>query len=159
MRKAGEWGQFMPAQFSPHAYNETVAQEYFPLTQKAAEQKTFRWRQMAESKTSQATLPWSKVPDEIKDTSQEIGKEILQCQTSGKGYRLTEPELHFYKKMNLPVPRRSPQQRHLDRNARRAARKLWPSNCDKCGKTIYTAFDPGRNYRTYCEACYVRGIY
>ena len=28
----GEWGEFLPASMSPFGYNETVAQEYFPLT-------------------------------------------------------------------------------------------------------------------------------
>ena len=31
MQKTGEWGEFFPASFSPFGYNETVAQEYFPL--------------------------------------------------------------------------------------------------------------------------------
>ena len=32
MRKGGEWGEFFPAADSFFGYNETVAQEYFPLT-------------------------------------------------------------------------------------------------------------------------------
>ena len=32
MMKTGEWGEFFPSSLSPFGYNETVAQEYFPLT-------------------------------------------------------------------------------------------------------------------------------
>jgi len=33
MRSTGEWGEFFPHELSPFGYNETVAQEYFPLTE------------------------------------------------------------------------------------------------------------------------------
>ena len=36
MKKTGEWGEFFPASISPFGYNETVAQEYFPLTREEA---------------------------------------------------------------------------------------------------------------------------
>ena len=32
MIQDGEWGEFFPSTLSPFGYNETVAQEYFPLT-------------------------------------------------------------------------------------------------------------------------------
>ena len=28
----GSWGEFFPIEFAPYSYNETVAQEYFPLS-------------------------------------------------------------------------------------------------------------------------------
>ena len=34
MMKTGEWGEFFPSSLSPFGYNETVAQEYFPLSRK-----------------------------------------------------------------------------------------------------------------------------
>jgi hypothetical protein len=35
MIQTGEWGEFFPASLSPFGYNETVAQEYFPLSREA----------------------------------------------------------------------------------------------------------------------------
>jgi hypothetical protein len=32
MRSTGEWWEFFPHELSPFGYNETVAQEYFPMT-------------------------------------------------------------------------------------------------------------------------------
>jgi hypothetical protein len=36
MQKAGEWGEFFPASLSPFGYNETHAQEYYPMTREEA---------------------------------------------------------------------------------------------------------------------------
>lgn len=33
MISAGEWGEFFPHEHSPFGYNETVANEYFPMTE------------------------------------------------------------------------------------------------------------------------------
>ena len=32
MMKTGEWGEFFPSSLSPFGYNETVAQEHFPMS-------------------------------------------------------------------------------------------------------------------------------
>jgi len=31
MQKMGEWGEFFPSSLSPFGYNETVAEEYYPI--------------------------------------------------------------------------------------------------------------------------------
>jgi hypothetical protein len=36
MQKDGEWGGFFPPTISPFGYNESLAQEYFPLTREDA---------------------------------------------------------------------------------------------------------------------------
>ena len=43
MRETDEWGEFFPASISPFGYNETVAQEHFPLTRTEALAKGFNW--------------------------------------------------------------------------------------------------------------------
>ena len=43
MRSTGEWGQYFPASLSPFAYNETVANDYFPLTKDEAHDHGFAW--------------------------------------------------------------------------------------------------------------------
>jgi hypothetical protein len=39
MKSTGEWGEFFPLSLSLFGYNETVAQDYFPLAQEEAIQK------------------------------------------------------------------------------------------------------------------------
>ena len=36
MMQTGEWGEFLPPKLSPFGYNETVAQERYPLTKEEA---------------------------------------------------------------------------------------------------------------------------
>lgn len=43
MRSTGEWGDFFPHELSPFGYNETVAQEYFPLTESEVRAKGWNW--------------------------------------------------------------------------------------------------------------------
>ncbi len=38
MQKTHEWGVFFPAWMSPFAYNESLAQDYFPLTSEKNEE-------------------------------------------------------------------------------------------------------------------------
>jgi hypothetical protein len=39
MQSTGEWGEYFPIEVSPFGYNETVAQEYFPLTEEEVNSK------------------------------------------------------------------------------------------------------------------------
>src|SRR3989344_304578 len=40
-----KYGEFFPPELSPFAYNETIAQEYFPLSAEAAAKAGFNWKQ------------------------------------------------------------------------------------------------------------------
>ena len=42
MKETGEWGEFFPAEISPFSYEETVAQEYFPIEVDETEEKPFK---------------------------------------------------------------------------------------------------------------------
>jgi hypothetical protein len=43
MKSTGEWGEFFPHELSPFGYNETVAQEYFPMTEAQVKEKGWNW--------------------------------------------------------------------------------------------------------------------
>lgn len=43
MVKSGEWGEFFPIKYSLFAYNETLAQDYFPLTKKEILENGWKW--------------------------------------------------------------------------------------------------------------------
>jgi len=45
-------------------------------------------------------------------------------------FRIIPQELEFYRKHNLPIPRKHPDQRHLDRMKLRNPRKLFERICD-----------------------------
>ena len=105
------------------------------------------------------TIPADKLPDNISDIPDDILNWAILCEVSGKPFRIIKPELEFYRKHNLPIPRRHPDQRHLDRMKLRNPRKLYDRKCDKCWKDIKTTYNPERPEIVYCEECYNKEIY
>ena len=156
MRGRGEWGGFFPAALSPHGYNETVAQEYFPLTESQAREKGFTWKNLEQSDRKAQTFA---VPDAIHNVTESITKEILACNVCGKNYKIIPQELAFYKQVGVPIPCSCPACRHLTRFALRNPRRLWQRTCGKCGKGIQTSYSSERPERVYCESCYLAEVY
>ncbi|MEK7563490.1 MAG: hypothetical protein AAB544_03790 [Patescibacteria group bacterium] len=158
MRTTGEWGEFFPSALSPYAYNETVAQEYFPLTEQEASKKGYRWRP-EDDEEKKYMGPKIDLPRNIEDVPDEICKSILTCEVTGRPYKLIPQELEFYRKMNIPPPRRCFDQRHADRRAQRNPRQLWERECGKCKKAIRSTYAPDRPETVYCEECYLSTVY
>jgi len=89
MKADGEYGGFFPIDRSPFGYNETSAQEFFPLTKKEALNKGYKWKEHEQKKY-------------------EIKKEIIPCEHKGicddactTAFIPHPMELQFYKRMNL----------------------------------------------------------
>jgi hypothetical protein len=148
MTKTGERWEFFPSSLSPFGYNETVAQEYFPLTKEEALAKWF--------KRSDYEAPFPKGD----------GKDVVICEVSKKPFRLIPQEIEFYKKHNLPLPTKHPDVRHAERMKLRNPRKLFERKCAKCWIDIKTSYAPdpdvsgaSRPEIVYCEACYNKEIY
>jgi hypothetical protein len=152
MQSTKEWGEFFPYNFSEFAYNETMAQEYFPLTQEEVASQGLKWKE--KNIHNDYKGPKYKIPDDIKDIDESICKQILTCEKSGQQYKIIPFEFTFYKEQNLPIPRHCPDQRHKDRMAARNPRKLWLRNCEKCNKSIQTTYSQDRPEHIYCEECY-----
>ncbi|MFH0820457.1 MAG: zinc-ribbon domain containing protein [Candidatus Peregrinibacteria bacterium] len=157
MRATKEWGEFFPVTLSPFAYNESVAQRYFPLTKDEVLARFWAWHEDMEAKSYKG--PLYSIPDDIHDVGDEITKSVLTCEATGKPYKIIPQELKFYREMNLPVPRRCPDQRHSDRMSLRNPRKLWSRTCGKCGVTIQSSYAPNRSEAVYCEKCYLTAVY
>jgi len=157
MKKSGEYGDFFPVSISPFAYNETVANDFYPITQEEVTNKGWRWYEDLSEKMYKG--PIVEIPDNISDVSEEICKKILICTNTSKPYKIIPQELSFYKKMGIPVPKECPNQRHKDRMKLRNPRKLWDRNCAKCQKSLKTSFSPNRPEIVYCEECYLKEMY
>jgi hypothetical protein len=61
--------------------------------------------------------------------------------------------------MQLGLPGRHPDQRHLLRKQLRNSWSLWPRKCDKTGKQIRSSYAPDRPEKTYCEEAYLAEVY
>jgi hypothetical protein len=158
MRKANEWGEYFPASISPFAYNETLAQEYFPLTKQGAEKMGWRWADDRESE-HQYLGPTHDVPEDIRQAGDDITKQILRCEVTKKPYKIIPQELAFYRELGIPIPRKCPDQRHRERMALRNPRKTWERQCAKCKKPIVTSYAPERPESVLCEPCYLATVY
>lgn len=154
MRETKEWGEFFPVSIAVPAYNETLAQDYFPLTREQALKLGWKWLDDADRR-NQYMGPKIELPDTTDEVADDICKKILTCEESGKQYKIIPQELAFYRQMNLPLPRRAFFQRHKDRMALRNPRKLYDRQCDKCSKAIQTTYAPDRPEKVYCEECYL----
>ncbi|MDA2935602.1 hypothetical protein MYX06_00065 [Patescibacteria group bacterium AH-259-L05] len=154
----GQYGIFFPPSMSFFAYNETLAQENYPLSKKEAIAQGFRWEDDIPRTRDQETMSLEQIPDHIKDVDDSILQGVLKCVSCGYNYRLIRSELEFYRKMLIPVPRKCFNCRHLDRLRRRGPLKLYARTCDKCGTAIQTIYDPERKEIVYCEKCYQQEV-
>lgn len=157
MQKTGEWGLFLDPKISPFAYNETVANDYYPLNLDEVKNKGWKWHDSENIKSYKG--PDYKISDQIKDVKDDVCKQILICEKTEKPYKIIPQELKFYKEFNLPIPRCCPDQRHLDRMKLRNPRKLYDRKCSKCSSTIKTTYSPGLREEIYCEKCYLKEVY
>jgi hypothetical protein len=138
-----KYGEFFPPEMSPFAYNETIAQEYFPLTNTEAAAQGFLWREPAE-KQNQATKSWRDLPETIGEVDDAIVNESILCRSwdddpetalrhnCTRAFRITKEELAFYRRFDIPLPDRCFYSRHHLRAAHRSAQQLWPRTC-MCG--------------------------
>jgi hypothetical protein len=156
MRKAGEFGEFFPISNSPVPYNLSQAMEYFPLSKEQALSFGFSWRDEDKKEYQKSDVV---VPSNIKMCSPDITKAILACAECGRNYKITAQELALMKQMNLPLSPFCFFCRHNHRSRSRTPRALWPRNCAKCNKQIYSAYAPNRPEILYCEECYLKEVY
>ncbi|MFA5936919.1 MAG: hypothetical protein WC822_03510 [Candidatus Paceibacterota bacterium] len=154
-----KYGEFFPVELSPFGYNETVAMDYYPLEKEEALKKGFTW----ENFTLDTKYEFSDyiIPDDIKDVQDDILEKVLKCEVSGKAYKVIQRELDFYRRIGLPLPRKSPNVRHKERMTMLLPRKLWYRKCMKegCQNEFETSYSPDRLEIIYCENCYNKEVY
>ena len=170
-----KYGEFFSFELSPFNYNETIAQEYFPLTQEQALQRGYLWKE-SEPRNYQITLKKEDIPDHIQDVGDDITGQVIACEHEGKcleqcteAFKIISEEFKFYKRMNLPLPRLCPNCRHYKRLKQRNPLKLWHRKCmcDKkhihheghCEVEFETSYAPERSEIVYCEKCYQQEVY
>jgi hypothetical protein len=160
MKKTGEWGEYFPVGTSGFGYNETVAQEYFPLTKEECDKKSLPWWDDVTSTSGKETIEMKNLPNNIDDVKDNIVDEILVC-SCGRNYKIVPYELNIYRKLGLPIPRECPNCRHEKRNKIAGIRKLWHRKCmnKDCNNEFETSYSPDRPEIIYCERCYQQEVY
>jgi hypothetical protein len=160
------YGEFFPSELSPFAYNETSAQEYFPLSEPKAMSLGYKWKE-PEPRNYQITVPVEKIPEKIFDVADSITGEIIACANKGEGthncttaFRVIPDELGFYKQMNLPIPHKCPNCRHHDRMKWRNPPIFRKTKCDfdNCEKELLTAYSNETKEKIYCKEHYLQTV-
>ncbi len=147
------YGEFFPSELSPHAYNETYANDFFPLSESEVEEKGFSWTELP-FPPQIPTLKGGAIPDDIARTPDSILKEILECRSCRKPFLIIPNELALLRKFGFPIPDKCFNCRYIERISRLNPMRLWERACAKCGKEIQTSYAPERPEIVYCEACY-----
>ncbi len=160
MRSTEEWGEFFPISLSPFAYNETIAQEHFPLEKHQIVKSGCRWQNLTDETPNVAnTVDASALPDSISDVDDNVTKKVIQCEATGRLFKIIRQELKLYRELRIPLPHLHSEERHRRRMALRNPRRLWERKCGKCDKGIQTTYAPDRPEIVYCESCYLASVY
>jgi len=151
-----KYGEFFPPELSPFSYNETIAQEYFPLTKEQAIEQGYSWKD-PEERNYKIQIPNDQLPDNIRDVEDDIVNKVIGCahaqlstsqvdnpdrlepacnEQCTTAFKIIPDELQFYRKMNLPLPRLCSNCRHYQRLKQRNPLKLWHRKCMCAGKKL-----------------------
>jgi hypothetical protein len=155
------FGEFFPAEISPFAYNETIAQDYFPLDRGRAEEADHRWREYVPG-NYEITIKGQDLPEDITDVTDSILDEVIECEITKKPYKILEQELSFYRRFNLPLPSIHPDERHARRLRLRNPMILQKRMCyfgDKEVDTTYLPVSEGGPEKVLCTEHYNKEIY
>ena len=158
MKERKEYGEFFPMKSSAFAYNDTIAQNFFPLSEEQAKMRELKWNQV-QSNAYQITKKSGDLPDHIKDAPDEILNEVIECPTCKKGFKIIKAELDFLRNMNFPLPRKCPFCRIQEKFNRWVKQlRLYKRICSKCGAEFGTHYPLEEVKDILCKSCYNKEV-
>jgi len=142
-------------EFSPFAYNQTLAFDHFPLSKEQAINAGYAWKDSVPQEY-QITMDGKDLLDRIEDIRDDILNEIISCTKCKKAFRIIKQELEFLRREKITLPRYCVDCRHSLRVVQRLPSKLWHRKCMKpeCNNEFETSYAPDRPEIVYCESCY-----
>jgi|SRR3989344_1085283 len=176
------YGEFFPTEHCQFAYNETMANDHFPISEDVALVRGYGWAKKEHSEES-VTLRASELPDHIRDVRDDIVDQVIECEHKGQCdelcntvYKIIPMELRFLREKKLALPRFCPSCRQTQRVRRRNPYRLWHRACqcsgqkssngvytnttnhahgtNPCPNEFETSYAPDRPEIVYCEQCY-----
>ncbi|HLD21284.1 MAG TPA: hypothetical protein VJB65_00120 [Patescibacteria group bacterium] len=165
MKKHGEWGEFFPIHYSPHAYNDTFSQDFFPMNKEEVLKKGWRWQENQGGTFGKETVQPEHIPNTIDKIGEEIVKQVLRCTRCNKNYRIQKKELEILELHHLPIPLECQDCRFAQRLKRSYKPKLYERQCmcdrkhhahvdSSCSITIASIYAPNCPEIVYCKECY-----
>ena len=175
-----KYGELFPMELSPFGYNNTLAAQHFSISKKEAEAKNYGWLEVPHGEYK-ITKKATELPDSINDVTDQILKEVIECENCKNSYCILENELIFLRKEKLPVPRICNECRHERRIGDRLKLHLYERSCmcagqtdsteiykntvkhihgnESCGEEFKTGYASDRPEIVYCEKCYQAEVY
>jgi len=154
MTETGEWGKFFPPQLSTFPYNQSAAQQHFPLTPEETAKQGWCWRELESSEFDASTAP----PSDLASLLPLDSRLLFRCEESGKPFKVNQAEATLYQRLGLPPPNLAPQARHLRRLRRRNSFQLQASKCALSGAEIVTTFDATSAGNVVSEAAFLESL-
>ncbi|MCL4400003.1 hypothetical protein M1506_01870 [Patescibacteria group bacterium] len=153
-----KYGEFFPIEISPFAYNETIANDFFPLSKEEAEGEGYKFKEPEEKNTAGTMAP-NEPLDNIKEAKDDILNETFTCAECGRGYRITQMEFQFLRNMSLPLPYLCPFCR-INKQFRRWVNnlKIIQRVCSKCGAKFETHYTAEEAPQILCKECYLKEV-
>ncbi|MEW5858188.1 MAG: hypothetical protein AB1861_12530, partial [Cyanobacteriota bacterium] len=175
------FGEHFPIEISPFAYNDTIAQEYFPISESEALRRGYSWSQKEDGGYI-ISISGKDLPGDVSLVKDDILEKVIGCAHEEKcshqcpgAYRITPPELDFYRKFGIPLPKLCFNCRHYARLEQRNPMKLWQRKCmcngldssslaakhghlGACENVFQTPFSEDRAEIVYCEDCYNKEV-
>lgn len=169
MQATGEWGEFFPVEKSIFAYNETIADLYFPLHEKDVKARGWQWTTALAKTTGKETVDIATVPRLAAQVDDTICTAIFACTRCQRNFKILPQELAFYKKQQVYIPTQCHECRFAVMNTRRMLYQIWQRQCmctqvdhghhSRCLAEFDTSYSPERKEIVYCEQCYQKEIY
>ncbi|MFH0819081.1 MAG: zinc-ribbon domain containing protein [Patescibacteria group bacterium] len=169
MQATGEYGEFFPLNISPFAYNESLANDFYPLSKAEVMQKGLYYSENLPQVTGKETIKTEDIPDQIINITEEICQKVLICKECSRNYKIIKQEYNYYKQHDIPLPRECMYCRYKKRMTKVNQANLWHRQCDctqpdhghagRCTNEFETTYSPDRKELVYCEDCYRKEIY
>lgn len=171
MQQTGEWGEYFPINHSPYGYNESLAQDFYPLTKEEALAIGANWQDEDFLPYYDGSVYSPEPIEKYKDNQGKVDEalaDILKCKISNKPFKLQSGELAFYIKNDIQIPNLHPDRRYTERFKLTNPLKTWHRQCDcnktghghnnRCNNEFKTSYAPDRPEKVFCEDCYQKEI-
>jgi hypothetical protein len=165
MQHTWERWEFFHPSLSPFGYNESIAQDYYPLDQQQAQ---IYWYHRSSYSSDPVIPAWAQTIERKNYTNEqraslgqdpEIINKILVCEVSWRPYKIQKAELEFYRTHHLPLPSNHSDIRHEERMKLKPNKELFLRNCHNCYQEIISVYPQDYDGKVYCESCYQKEVF
>ncbi len=150
MLSTGEYGQLFPISLTPHYYNKSEANDFFPESKERIIQLGYRWRE----DEKQDSGPTQSMPDNVNEVTESMLNIPFVCEHTGKRFKILPLELKFHQRMKIALPRIAPLERLKMGADFLSVKPVLDKNCAGCGAALKTTHAA----QVLCESCYQQHV-